>query len=141
MIIFDIFYYMVFCFAVKTLRQHKGDAKASALCHFAVWFSFFVNSIIALVGVIKDNPVSSLVLNKSNGINNVFVTYIIVVVILFVIFGVRYYKVMDVEDIEKKIKELPKHKLLLMRASVYIFQIAVPVCGYMFSRLYWYGHI
>jgi uncharacterized membrane protein (DUF106 family) len=125
---------------VKILRRIKYDAKASSLINISVWLSSFSVSIIALIGVIKDNPISFLVLDLSNK-NNPFYTCLIFGVIIFIIFRIRYYKIMDVEDIKRKLQELPKRKLLLMKVSVCVFQIAVPVFGYIVERLYWYGHI
>ena len=141
MLFFDMFYYMVFRFCINTLRRCKEDARVSALFHLAVCFGFFSISMIALIGIMRENYISSLALSLKNGANNPFFTSVIVGIITFIFFGIRYFKIIDIEKIETKIKALPRHKFALIKASVYIFQIAVPLCTYIFLRLYWYGHI
>jgi len=136
--IFDIFYYLTYHFLTKVLKRGKLDAKLSSLSHLAVYLSFTSVTILCIIGLIEDNAISRWV---ASTVNKTFIFSVFVCIVVYIVFGHRYYRMMDIEDIEKKIGNLSKWQKNFYKTLVIIVMLAVPICSFIFYRLYVIGHI
>jgi len=135
MIIFDILYRTFFDFLNNKLKRGKDNAKMSALCFLCLYLTVFINSIIAICGLINDNNFSKLVLKSGENIEYLFL--FLFSVILFLIFGIRYYYTnKEVEKID-----LNKRKYRIIKIICILFIIIVPVMSFCVYRLYLFGYI
>jgi len=135
MIIFDYIFYTIYRFLNKRLKRNNEDAKHSALSILAVYISFFIPVIAYVVGKIYNNPISQ------KFISNGFLISVIIAAVSYIILRIRYYKIYDIENVERKIIQLSNKKRQILRCFYYIFLIGTPVCFYIFGRLYEFGHI
>jgi hypothetical protein len=135
MIIFDYFFYVIYHFLNRRLRRSKEDAKHSALCIALVYISLFILTVALSIGLIKNNSIS---LWFSD--NFIFV-WMIVGIFGYIYFRIRYYKIYDIEDIEKKIIQLPYKGQQISKYFYYILLIGIPVLWFILFRLYTFGHI
>ena len=136
--IFDMFYYFTFRFLTKVLKRGKLDAKFSALSILATYLGFMSVTVLCVIGLIEDNAISRWVASTKN---KTFIAYVFVGVMVYIIFGHRYYKMMDIEDIIKRVENMSKVRKNFHKILVIIVMLAVPICSFIFYRLYVLGHI
>jgi len=135
MLIFDTFYYFTYRFGTRILKKQKDDVKESALIHLVVYTTFFIDIAAYCIGMINDNFISRYLLEKA------FIAYLIIGVILFIAFGIRYYRVKDIEDIEKLMLKLKKTKYKLFKYFNLGINISIPILLFISFRLYKFGYV
>jgi hypothetical protein len=139
MLVFDVFYYSTYCFCRKILKRRKYDAKESSLAHLIVYISFCLFlQITSIWGLLTDNDfIRWLITDRIR----FFIAAVIIGIITVIIFGIRYYKIYDIEDIERKILNLPKTKRKFYRYLNLFIMISFPIGTFCLYRLYVHGHI
>ena len=135
---FDMFYYLIYSFLNNKLKRGKDNAKFSALSILSLYLGFFTVLIINIIGLIVDNPITKRVVSLGN---NSFFVAIFIAFISLVFWGYRYYKVLDIEDIEKKIDNISKTQRICYKSLTVVWLISIPILSYIFGRLYMFGHI
>jgi len=139
MLVFDMFYYSVCRFLAKILKRDKYDAKESALLYLTLYIGGFLYiQIISTWGLLADNYIIRWLVD---GHLRKFFASIIVGIIVGIIFWIRYFKIYDIEDIERKILSLPKIKRLIYKCLNILIMIGFPVGTFCLYRLYVYGHV
>jgi len=134
--IFDIFYCSTYLFCTKVLGRCKDEAKLSSLTILVTFTTFFISVIAYCIGMIKDNEVSKFFLHKA------FLSYILIGIILFAIFGIRYYKLYDIKQIEKRLlnNDISINSNFFKFLNLLIM-IVIFISIFVTFRLYKFGHI
>ena len=135
MIIFDVFFLVIYNFCNRTLRRCKDDAKHSALCFLTLYIPFSINTVAYIIGLFKHNEISWLLVEKG------FESDIVIGIVSYIVFRIRYYRIYDVEDIEQKVIAMSKKARTGLIYVTYFILVFVPIGGFIFYRLYKFGHI
>ena len=136
MIFIDLFFLTIYRF-LKRIGRSKENAKFSALSFLAVYVPFSLITISYVVGLIEDNNISHLLLEEKIYLP----TSITISVIIYFFFGIRYYRIIDVENIEQIVLDLSVIKRRVLKTLVYFFMITVPISFYVSFRLYTFGYV
>ena len=135
---FDMFYYLIYSFLNNKLKRGRDNAKFSSLSILSTYLGFLIVVILSIIGLIVDNPISQWTVSS---VNNSFFVSMFIVIISLIFFGHRYYKVLDIEDIKKKIDNMSKAQRIFYKSLTVFWQISIPIFSYIFYRLYKFGHI
>jgi len=135
MIIFDFYFYTIFCFLSKKLSRSKEDAKHSALCILALYIPFTIDIIAYIIGIFNDNKISRFFIEKD------FFSAVGIGIISYSIFRIRYYQKYDVDDIGHFINDLSYNKKVAYKYATYSTLILVPVFLFVFYRMYKFGYV
>lgn len=135
MLFIDLFAYTIYKFSHLKLGRAKDDAKLSTLAIMTVYIAFFMLMLSCLIGLIYDNKISQLILDMD-------VSFVFIIgSIALMIFGIRYYKCYNIEQVKDEIKRLSNTRYKIYKYTIYILYIAIPILGFIFFRLYAFGHI
>lgn len=135
MLFIDLFTYTIYKFSRFKLGRAKNDAMLSALAIMTVYIAFFMLMLSCIIGLIYDNKLSQLILGMD-------VSFVFIIgFISLVIFGIRYYKCYNIDQVKNNIDQLPKVKIKIYRYLIYFLYLAIPIFGFVFFRLYAFGHI
>ena len=114
-----------------SIGKKKGDARWSAFLFSGLYLSFLIWTILALVGLVFENPISSIL--KAD-----HAPYfgILCVVITALLLAIRYYWITDVYNIERKFDNKSEIEKKVIRISALLLIIVIPVMTFLLSRLY-----
>lgn len=135
MLIVDLFTYTVYKFSFSKLGRTKSEAMLSALAVMTVYVAFFTLMLSCLIGFIYDNKISQFILEM-----DVHFVFIVGFISLFV-FGIRYYKYYEIEQVESETEQLSESMRKIYKSIIYFLYIAIPILGFVFFRLYAFGHV
>lgn len=133
-----MFYYATYNFANNKLKRGRDNAKLSALTHLSLYFGFFTVLLISIIGLIDDNSISQWTVSSVNKSSFIVIS---AGILNYIVFGYRYYKGLGIEGIEKKIENMSKAQRSFYKSLTVFLQISVPICLFVFYRLYKFGHI
>lgn len=120
------------------LKQDIIDSGFSASAFLATYLGFTSITILCIIGLIEDNAISRWIVSN---VNKTATFSMFISIIAYIVFWYRYYKMMNIEDIIKKIECLSKWQKNFYKDLVIMIMLAVPVCSFIFYRLYVIGHI
>lgn len=104
--------------------RDKGVAKFRSILALSASISFLIIDIIIILGIIHDNRLTQ-IFNKF--VKDGGISIWIIMIFTATIFFIRYYKFVDLEDIEGKwdneIANLTTKKKIIITLSIYIFPI------------------
>jgi hypothetical protein len=138
MLIFDMFFWQVYKFLHTKIKRCEEDAKHSALSFIVVYIGFLAVALLCILGIIYDNVFS---LWAVKNVNNSFFISIIASLFSYIIFRIRYYRIYDVEQIAKRLYNLPKFKYTVLKYLTIGIVIGAPIIVFVTFRLYAFGHI
>lgn len=118
----DLSYYIICSLQMK--YRDKGVAKFRSILALSASISFLIIDIIIILGIIHDNRLTQ-IFNKF--VKDGGISIWIIMIFTATIFFIRYYKFVDLEDIEGKwdneIANLTTKKKIIITLSIYIFPI------------------
>ena len=137
MMIFDMFFYLVYRFSTKILKKDIIGSGFSAAAFLATYSGITSVTILCIIGLIKDNAISRWIATS------VPIVLVAIGIVFYIVFWYRYFRMMDIEaeDIVKKIGSMSKTRKNFYKILVIIVLLAVPICFFIFCRLYSIGHI
>jgi len=133
--IIDYFLYITYRFAHNTLKKDISDAKWSAFLHTSLYLLFFVVVVICFSGLIFDNAISQLLKNIG------FLAWLIIDIFVILILALKFYRYKGVAPIEDRYLSFTIKKQILIKWSVYLIMIILPILLFVIYRLYVVGHI
>lgn len=131
----DFFTYIIYRFSRNKLGRSNEEAILSAIAILTIYIAYFILTISCIIGLIYENMVSRSILEM--GVVFIF----IIGSTSFFIFKIRYNKYYSIEQVEHKIKQLTSKKKKVYCFAIYFLYIATPLLGFIFFRLYAFGHI
>ena len=133
--IFDQFFYTIYLFLHNKLRRNTEDARTSALMFFVLYITSSIFAVFYFIGLIRTGVVCDFFMEHS------FLLFMIISVIFFTIFGLRYFRFVEIEQLDNKWQKHSKRKQRLFIIFTILYMIIIPTCLFIFFRLYKFGHI
>lgn len=131
----DYFLYLTYRFAYYRLKKNEDDAKWSAFLHTGVYTAIFILSLICLVGLISNNPIS-LIFKK-----NTLISWMVVFIFSPIILSFRYYHFLGISIIEESYTLMSETKQKVVNLLIYVTMIGLPIVLFILYRLYVIGHL
>ena len=113
--IIDTTYIVIYNFCYK-LQKDKDYSKSSALVFLAILLVLLLAWISNIVGLVKDNKISSFIIGGSVGSFMIF--YVLMGLFLYIIFRKRYKRIYDVDLLQEKFYSKTKQKQRLLNCAV-----------------------
>ena len=137
MIIFDVFFYLIYRFNTKILKQDRINSGFSASAFLALYSGFTSVTLLCIIGLIEDNAISRWIATANP------IVLMSISLVFYIVFWYRYFRIMNIEaeDIVKKIGSMSKARKKNYKILAIIVMLAVPICSFIFYRLYSIGHI
>lgn len=135
MILIDLFVYTVYNFLTKRLHRNEDDAKFSTVLLLSAFISFFIIDSIHLLGIFKNNRISTIFI-EGEALSN-----LIIMVPIAILVYIRYYKCVSIEKIEDRLSVIQTMHILIMKTIIMLLAISIPICFYIFYRLHKFEHV
>jgi len=113
---------------VSFLIKSKQDAKWSAFLYFNFYMAALAVSICSLSGILYPNSLSQYL--KTNTIEFV----LIVGIVSPVIFGIRYFKIVNIEQLYEQNEQIWDSKRHMLKLLFTLFIIGVPLMSFFLYR-------
>jgi hypothetical protein len=119
--IIDVFFYLIYNFQTKRLGRNIEDAKYSSVLLLSAFISFFIIDIIILLGVVEDNKLSQF-FHKGETFS-----FIVIGISMAILLCIRYYKCIDIHNIEYQIRLITASRLKVMKIIVVFIVFFTPI--------------
>lgn len=121
MILLDLFVYTLFSFLTKKLNRNKEDAKFSAILLLSSYLSFFIINIIISLGKFYNNEFTQIFHEGKS------LSYIIISVLAATVFCIRYYRILNFNDITERLTIIQANNLKIMKIIITLFMFIIPI--------------
>lgn len=128
----DYFFYKTYLFLIR-LKKNQGDAKWSAFLYTGIYATAFFIMALCFIGLWYNTLLSSLLGNKP------IIFVIISGILITLLLSLRYYRYVEIDNIESSYNSLKGGKKRIMKASLYIVLFGIPILTFTLFRLYVVG--
>ena len=131
----DYFFYLTYRFAHLKLKKDKGDSKWSAFIHTGVYFAFLIISVICILGILIDNPISAIFKRYTK------IFWMSIGIISLIYSNVRFYKIVELDEIEMKYLSKTHFQKKAIKWLISLIMLILPAISFIVFRLYVKGQI